>query len=1292
MSLFGWGKPTPPKKDLPVKKETTTSPYDQFRDVTGASEAVAKVFVDHFEGDANKAASSFYDNPNPPWLLSATKKSTKAKSTAVEDKSSGTASSFSFMGTAAPEDLETTDAEDDKGNTSGFGFIGGTESPSVDAPTNSAEGSSMSGFNFMSGSSIGDEKMSRPKMTKTTPSRASNANKIKLVPDSMIYSGEKKPLNLNFKSRKKRPKKKKKKRALGWGTRASSSKASSDGSQTASSSKSMLAGLTIHTNEGRDDDAVDREGNGPDNIAPKKDAIPTAPRGIDVNDDIGDDGDDSDGMGLLSGLSIRRQSSDSLGEAAEDTTGNVDKNGDAVLLEALKRGDITEKEYEHLSSVRRRADAVERDAGSSELTPPSAIKRGLPPPVPTTSATRDDGDDTKKLAIERADNVSRDDATDLNDATKEDGGDDDDDNDVGGEQMDYEAMMAMMGDDGVDDDVDTPAPIPVSSKKTSKLQETVLSFRNVSAALNERLSSTDKQTEDLQRQQREILVRIESVDEELKDAEEKQNLASEREDFDAAERLNETIEKKKAERRRLESRESEIVETLRDLVQKKHAIFIERQKEIDSFLERVASVSEADAAALANKSKVADEEAAADDAKLAASEARLKITTEQYENHVKSHREDKEQIENSINERIGKFDETRKEATEKCRALEKELVDLRAVVAEKERALSEHKAVASRTSAQISAIRQQFEQTLRRLESREKELEAERRDCEEEQGKQAELRKLIERKRDTLKREISMHDRSVRSSEVSRRLIALLQDGLSALKCHDASWKETTMSKKQSVEKLETTMRAVEARASELTARQTLLETQISSAEAEIAEISRQLPTLEREKKLHAASRRFREAGKAAKQIKTLEATLEDAKLRVRETETSLRAATSIAADQKAEADKLRVEVETAKKSLDETLIDALESDVRSARRVMLAVKTLGMSEVDADGEKKNIDIDCDEVCHSLPHEVVQREVLDVMRAEETTALCELTIIGRRRGDLTVMEQWSVSDDDENYDHAVVDGKVDMTSASKSVTSDAPLGDDDDENDVSKNDEDDDVTTDTDDIDTLNASVVRKLALDVRAQQDELASLESKIKLAVEAEDFDSAEDLENTMNALKLDVERNDTRMRAWFEGLESRVADLTKEIDAATENEDYEAAATLDEEFKTKQACADVLREYFGDATATSSSEAEIVSKSTADGIDEEEVDAPSDDTRVLGAKNDDGERNEDDVVSVPAANLGRDGMDYDEASEVTGFGFMAANEGDDDRTGDDDLVDTQADARGRDGAASGSGSEGD
>eukprot|EP00939_MAST-03C_sp_MAST-3C-sp1_P002982 g2982.t1 len=1211
MSLFGWGrapaettkKETPPPKKSQGEK-TNTGNYDQFVAVTGSSVRVAKAFVDHFEGNTNAAVSSFFDNPKPAWLSTA---SEKASSSA--DSSKG--SSFSFMASTespitATNDRENYGAED--GNMSGFGFMsgGGGEGDAVNPVGDTTEGggaSSGSGFNFIGGAGGGSgveeedggEKetplakghngnvimMGRPKVRSSQKDRK-NAKMAQLVPESMMYSGESKPLNLNFKARKKRPKKKKK-RGLGWASRSPASKTSEaakpddDGvadlpaasnassSSSSSSSTSMLAGLTIH--------------NKSDTTSPSKETknghvagTPTVFEGTEEGADEDGFNDDNGGLGLLSGLSIRRQSSDSSSGNIETAKRNGDDESNP-LREALERGEISESEYDHLVKVEERAKGLEERSATNDS---SSFSRGAPPPIPTDVGRPKDTDD-------RGAEVP---------VPKDEGHEKNDD-----EPMDYEDMMKMMDvrvDDDDDDDDGSPGddPVDTKSRKTdvsaanyvssedpsptseNSFRQKTQHFREASRRLNDRLAATDNETEELQNRQRDILESIEQVKAKLRSAEEEQNSACEREDFDAAEQLNISIESKKETLRDLEKQSCETVEGLRVLVQKKHAIFIERQVQVESFLGAVDKFSETQSETLSATRSRAEEDAAADDAKLAASEARLSITEKQYENHVKSHREDKEQIENSISERVGEFEEQRKAASEKCVELEDELQRLRAVVVEKEVALAEHKSVASRTSAQISAIRKQFEQTLRRLESREAELEAERRDCEEEKAKQSELREQLDRKRKLLEQQMVDHRLSMQSAKFSKDIVALLRGGLGSLKCHDANWKEERAAKKRALESLRGNLRHGQEDLERVSSQRVLLETQIASAKAEVAEIGRQLPALEREKKLHAAKRRFREAGNAAKQIKKLKAELVDAKGRAEECETSLSATVGIVKDETLRVDALRKEAEAFDSSLDDSLAEALENDVRLARRVLRSVRSL-KSDVDSEGDG-GTETTLDD--SKTPHEIVRQQVLEVMRAEIATAICQLTIVGRRRGALGVNDVWTVEDVDDD------DDAVDDDAMSTKRNEDADVESIDDKEEDDKNvpsppskdtiDEDDCnnledalredkvVESVEDDVLRIDPSRVENVVNVLSTCRDELAAKEKRVEEAVEAEDYDLAADLESQMSELKSKIEYDRALLDTWAVRLQDRVRELEAMIDEATEAEDYETAATCDDE----------------------------------------------------------------------------------------------------------------------------------
>ncbi|KAL7458359.1 hypothetical protein ACHAWC_009930 [Mediolabrus comicus] len=587
-------------------------------------------------------------------------------------------------------------------------------------------------------------------------------------------------------------------------------------------------------------------------------------------------------------------------------------------------------------------------------------------------------------------------------------------------------------------------------------------------------------------------------------AEAQQMQAAEDEDFEAADRLASDIERHTMEK----NKQTEIVKSIDDAI-----THIEKQKE-------AASKSVVSCFTDIN-TKLKELQAEVDDRKkedeildqFAKTSKRLSSETERLSNDLKHIERDEsvladeqKELENQITEQTKEFDEKRTEASEKLEVVDKEIEELRKKLAEaEEKAASLNKEISSYNDS-IESVRSKYSRQLGRLEKKDRSVKESRAEWQIEQ-------ESIEKAKAAHESVVAAHSEEMLTRE---KLIEEIKVEISAasdfVEVVSKAFDATEMSGDDN-EAFDSEVLKYEAAVDEAKNNVASAESNIKNLEDEISEIDVRVPILEAEKKVAAAKRDFKSAGKASKEIKDALARKEqceselsgEAMERKRVAKEELLQVTALLEEKRSIAAEKGKEMGLKR-------MDALREKIADLQSI---VKELGS----VSGDSDSINVSC------VGAFVIDSQI-SVLEAEGLA-------LGDKYGGWV-----SVS----------ASGAVDDSSDAADETNDK-----------------DDATSDT----AINDDTLQKYS----TLTTEIEELEVKIEKAAADEDYDTATDLEEKAESLRLEINS--------LGHSPEKMAQALKDKDMSASNEESPKNSTLD---------ASVLDKYAALKTQIEQIEADI------------------------------------------------------------------------------------------------------
>ena len=342
-------------------------------------------------------------------------------------------------------------------------------------------------------------------------------------------------------------------------------------------------------------------------------------------------------------------------------------------------------------------------------------------------------------------------------------------------------------------------------------------------------------------------------------AEAQQTQAAEEEDFDAADRLASDIERHTLEKKK----QTEIVKSIDEAI-----LQIEKQRDAASKAV-VSCFSDVN-------SKLKELQAEVDDREkqdeilnqFANTSKRLSSETERLSNDLKHIERDEsvladeqKELEGQITEETKEFEEKRVEASEKLEVVDKEIEELRKKLAEAEEKAVTLKKEVSTYDESIESVRKKYSRQLGRLEKKERSVKESRAEWQVEQ-------ESVEKAKAAHESVVAAHSDEMLSRE---KIIEEIKVEVSV--AHDfegvvSSAFDATNFVGDGDEAFDSDVLKYEAAVDEANNNVSSAEAKIQSLQDELSSFDVRIPILEAEKKVAAAKRDFKAAGKASKEIK----------------------------------------------------------------------------------------------------------------------------------------------------------------------------------------------------------------------------------------------------------------------------------------------------------------------------------------------------------------------------------------------------------------------------------------
>jgi len=630
----------------------------------------------------------------------------------------------------------------------------------------------------------------------------------------------------------------------------------------------------------------------------------------------------------------------------------------------------------------------------------------------------------------------------------------------------------------------------------------------------------------------------------VKQAEAQQMVAAEQEDFDLAERLAGIIEKHASEKVGLDTKLKTIGEAISELDAKSAVVvqgvtqcFNEVKTKLITFKSEQSTVEEEDGTE-------AMERFAATSKHLSAENKRLIDELEHLEKHEGLVAEERKEVEGNISLETGDIEKTRNEAREKLDDVNSSIEELRKQLAEKEKESMDLLKEITIHETEISKIRTKFSRQLTRVNTKEQLVQTNRSEWEAEKAGFEKTKREHEAKMKAHSEALLARDEMMKNIDKE----AADAERFACVVADEVVLDERNESCKHDSELLELQEEVVKCEAAVDETQQLVLasEAAVESLKNETEEIEAKIPILEAEKKLAAAKRDFRAAGKASKAIK--EAAARKERL---EEELAGEAVERVAAA-KEDLQKLKDELETKRKVAHEK---EKESGIRNM--TMLAQKIMHLERI-----KKRVCGDCSNSDNKNSISSIGAIVLD---QEINSLQTEGEALGAKFGRWESIKK-EVNDKtdpgDDNVEDCGSEPETSPMNASENEEEEHKSDPIPNENDQDQDEGDDapnvvqELDKENDSGENVDKDIAKKKFKDLTKR---LKELEVKLEDAVEREDYDEAADLDQEFQDIKSQIESlglSDSDIESLTEGEE----DLGSEEDKANK-EESESEDTLGE-----------------------------------------------------------------------------------------------------------------------------------
>eukprot|EP00941_MAST-03F_sp_MAST-3F-sp1_P004240 g4240.t1 len=1145
-SVFGGGKketqatqppPQPPRKMISASQTSSETNHVPPKPTSSPSSLFGGMSIQTHTngGGATEDAGKLFSGMTPGSPL---------RSSSSADKPSG----FGFIGGA-----DNTVASDGGEDDSGFGFMGVDEVGETSMGME-MDGLEMDGMGMEMGmemdmgiegdigmdmsadlgiktvvSSSSSTEASTPSTTKSlhlNSKRSTGKKRVKqsIVSDSMLYKegAKNEPLKLNIRKGAKKKKKKTAKRP--WENNSSSTSTTSAVSSS-SSTKVISAGGT------------------------------------------GGDGEGSDGKsmgGLLSGLTVHDTSSAKEENVSKISKGNVDslspdlrqlvEEGALSLEQALSMCNTSESSPVELGSSSRGKDCDNDDGDASVAKEEEEIKETLEttPSVDVTQSLSSNAGMFDGMGIARQNSISSLDGFDDEAAAEAR-------EVIRRKEAAAEAERKRLDAEAEADarrlererEAALSAARAAALRPSARLKALVDGFKRRTMRLGEAIDDVIKEEKTLSVRRTECSSIITNAEKGLREAEEEQYRASEAEDFERAEELNDVIATYREEKVNALNNAEALLVSLQKSRDKKLQLFQENQECVANIVRALDEFCAESDLKLEKLEEKASQEAAAEKAALEVTIERQRMSEEQFANHEKQLAEDREQTNATIAAQVDKYTVECENSEEAAAELEIEIEELRKKLGEKEALLAEHKNTISRAVAKIAEVKENFAPALLRLEKKTLELEQER--VEVEGGRTAieEKEVALSKQRERIDEEGKEMNVALKEAKRAHDASLMLRDATESLQRYGSDWATKSKEQASSVEALRIASSEAKKKIDELHGERLSLETKAVAAQQAIAECKLRLPSLEEKKKLLAKQRQFREAGTVAKEIKALLAQKEKAEEEATTAEQAIKEFANV--------------IETAEAkvlSTERDLASAMrEMDMEKVRMLQLDVKRLGRNVRKIEkrifrNESNNLDME-NFVLMQLKKEFESSNVELNALASELDIEIEPLHVDEEEEEEEEVEEFGddsnkVTEDSNEKEIRQDKGKYDDTHHQAAIRVQALARGNYSRRSTTAVSASSAVTTNDDDSNYSTLSMKQLASL--------VASLQDKVESLVECEDFDGAATAEAELEKVKKEGER----LSKEFSEAKARKEELNLEIDRLVADEDYDGAAEVEEELQ--------------------------------------------------------------------------------------------------------------------------------
>ncbi|KAF4036386.1 hypothetical protein GN244_ATG11496 [Phytophthora infestans] len=736
-----------------------------------------------------------------------------------------------------------------------------------------------------------------------------------------------------------------------------------------------------------------------------------------------------------------------------------------------------------------------------------------------------------------------------------------------------------------EDDTDEPAPVeeapaPVTHKTPApvapptpeeRLFHTLRDFHESAVSFRELTVKQNEEENRLLDRKAQLAHQLTQYEMDLRDVEAQQHHACEVEDFDKADALNTTINSVRHCITLTESDVRKVDSELVAFVKAKEKAFANQLKSTRGTLrelEKFREDQESDRTVVRNEYKLYE----SNQTEQLQFEAE-RIDTEMH--HVSVSLEnvvaEKSEIEATIEGQCSAEFAIQAQLMEEKEAVEEEVRELERKLKEKLERVQEIQSSIDTAQRDIDTVRGRYSRQLKRIADREEGIKKTKAEVESDGQQLEQQRQDFQEKLKQYAEDITVIGRRIGAVKKEMRAAALLAN---VLEVQETRREQSMIRKKQQTAELSSLNDAAavaEQSFTMLSNQHEELEKSMSIHRNAIASAEAMIPRLEQEKKGAAAQRNFKDAARISKDIKALEKDRATAEEMVEVVEMELQ-------DLKERIGKREVEFEEKKKELKEMEkhleLATLQELWKEAKHLRTALRKIEKCKSEGDD---GIDF--------------RSSAMLLVQAEYDACMLQVEMLEKKYDVCDPAKNEDVDDDDESVD-----------------------GD--------ENDESDHVSVSRSSL-TGRATDIEALDVDVEALEDSsmaleeisahLVELESQIEKATENEDYDLAarldekiEDLKDRQQALQAsisqEIEENESvdeaeidsisheldeeaeveyaheemvspvsavrsqdELTQTVETIQVRTVMLEKQIELATENEDYDTAATYDEELRT-------------------------------------------------------------------------------------------------------------------------------